>query len=378
MAAKYSEILVIGSGPSGLMASILASERYQVTLVERDGKQFQLGKRILVSGNGRANFFNANLLNAETYDKKEFASVKDIVLSHGRNYAQETLSFLTQDLGFAYREEGALYYPFFNRSECLENLLAEEVKRRNISLVKGEFLSVDPKEKKVTLIENGQRTQIGYGKLFLALGGMSYDRKVNPLTLLESLSLKKVEFSPCLCPVKVKEKVPAMLNKNRLKGTLTLKADDTVLYQEQGEILFKEDGISGICVFDSTLYLQEAIHQKKYSRFTYEFDYMEGVNQRKVALSSYPLFLRQFYQTSKQKPGSKLVFTFDSFYPFVQSQISYGGIALEEVDPHTMLLKKYPEIAISGELLSQAFICGGYNMGMALIEGYKFGKEVTL
>lgn len=374
MAARYSDILVIGAGPSGLLASLLASQRYHVTLIERDSKQFQLGKRILVSGNGRANFFNRNLLDEKTYDKDEFSAVKDIVLSDDKNYAKELISYFRETLKFTYREEGDLFYPFFNKSECLQNLLVQQCKRQNVEVIKGEFLSVHPDQKEVHLLENGQKVVFRYGKLFLALGGMSLERKTDPLDLLKNLNLKTRSFSPCLCPVKVKEKMPQCLNKNRLKGILTLKKENEIIYQEEGEILFKEDGISGICVFDSTLYLNRALEEKKTQRFIYDFSYAK----EEVSLDSYPQFLRDYFKINKVKPGSELHFTFASLYPFSQSQISYGGISFDEINKKNMTLKKYPDIALAGEMLQQAFICGGYNMGMAMIEGFKFGKEVLL
>lgn len=42
---------------------------------------------------------------------------------------------------------------------------------------------------------------------------MSYDRKENPLSTIHSLSLKTVPFTPGLCPIKVKEKIPSYLEK---------------------------------------------------------------------------------------------------------------------------------------------------------------------
>ena len=49
-------ILVIGAGPSGLMAAGTAAKAgAEVTVLERERKA---GKKILVSGNGRCNFTN--------------------------------------------------------------------------------------------------------------------------------------------------------------------------------------------------------------------------------------------------------------------------------------------------------------------------------
>ena len=58
MEAKSFDTLVIGSGPAGLLSSIGYSHNSHVTLLEKPEKNNTLGKRILLSGNGRCNFFN--------------------------------------------------------------------------------------------------------------------------------------------------------------------------------------------------------------------------------------------------------------------------------------------------------------------------------
>lgn len=52
------KVIVIGGGASGLMAAVTASRQgAKVTLLE---KNKQVGKKLLVTGNGRCNFTNRN------------------------------------------------------------------------------------------------------------------------------------------------------------------------------------------------------------------------------------------------------------------------------------------------------------------------------
>ena len=52
-------ITIIGGGPSGLMAAMIASwNGAEVRIVERKGK---LGKKLLAASNGRGNFSNLKL-----------------------------------------------------------------------------------------------------------------------------------------------------------------------------------------------------------------------------------------------------------------------------------------------------------------------------
>ena len=114
---KSSDVLILGGGAAGLCAAGILKD-HAVTVMEKPSPSFRLGKRILVSGNGRANFFNSALLKASSYDSYPLSAVKDIVLEGKKNWAALTLDYLVKDCGLDFREDNGLLYPFFNRSEC--------------------------------------------------------------------------------------------------------------------------------------------------------------------------------------------------------------------------------------------------------------------
>lgn len=68
--------VVIGGGPSGVIYALKVKKDYpndKVVIIESSDK---LLKRVLVSGNGRANFFNQELLDNsidKAYDNKDAA-----------------------------------------------------------------------------------------------------------------------------------------------------------------------------------------------------------------------------------------------------------------------------------------------------------------
>lgn len=51
-----SKVIVIGGGPSGMMAAINAAKNNDVVLVEKNNK---LGKKMFISGKGRCNITNS-------------------------------------------------------------------------------------------------------------------------------------------------------------------------------------------------------------------------------------------------------------------------------------------------------------------------------
>lgn len=357
---KKQIIVAIGSGPSTLLALSLLEDKFDIYLLEKPTKNFILGKRILVSGNGRANFFNENLTK----------------IQEGR----ETLDYLSK-IHFAYTLEGDLYYPFFKRSECLHSLLVNKItSNKNIHILQASALKVNTEKNTVSILEAGVKKDLNYDYLIFAPGGRSYDRKDFDYNLINSLNVKYKPFESCLCPIKVKEKIPDYLNKNRLRCTITLTGDDNILYIENNaEVLFKSDGLSGIGIFNSSLFIRQ--NENKYKNFGITLNYSLYDDNSHIpsdTIDSAPLFLRKYLKERKIKYPDVLTFSFKNFYSFEDSQISYGGILLSERNSSTLSLLKYPNIFPIGEVMDNNFICGGYNMGNALIEGYIVGKELLL
>lgn len=350
-------IVAIGSGPASVMALSVLNDEYEVFLIEKPAKNFILGKRILVSGNGRANFFNEDLMSWK--------------------YASDAFKYLTTKLQLAFTKDGKLYYPYFNRSECLHSIFDNKIRNnKSIHIVMGEALKVNPLNNNVVVLENGKEKILNYDYLIFAPGGRSYDRKDFNYNLLNSLKVKYRPFESCLCPIRTVEKIPSYLNKNRLHCTVSLYGDNNLVYKEEGEVLFKEDGLSGICIFNSTVKIRET--ENKYKNYYYKLDYSmnNGIQLKTNTLASAPSFLKQYLKEKKIKYLDPLIFNFKECYSFEDSQISFGGILQNERDDETFVLKKFNNIYALGETIDHNFFCGGYNIGVALTEGYICGKDL--
>lgn len=165
-----------------------------------------------------------------------------------------------------------------------------------------------------------------------------------------------------------------------MRCTITLTGDDNILYIENNaEVLFKSDGLSGIGIFNSSLFIRQ--NENKYKNFGITLNYSLYDDNSHIpfdTIDSAPLFLRKYLKERKIQYPDVLTFSFKDFYSFEDSQISYGGILLSERNSSTLSLLKYPNIFPLGEVMDNNFICGGYNMGNALIEGYIVGKDLLL
>ena len=64
-------------------------------------------------------------------------------------------------------------------------------------------------------------------------------------------------------------------------------------------------------------------------------------------------------------------------YGFTASQVTVGGVSLDEVNEETLEIKKMPQAYICGELLDIDGLCGGYNLHWALASGMLVGHEIS-
>lgn len=337
----------------------------EVTVYEASDR---LLKRVLVSGNGRANFFNLNLLSATASrffdDPEKAAAVID------PDTAGKTLDFI--DIPYISDSENRCY-PFSNSSWTLWHSLLTRLESAGIRHFENRRAkAVDPERKSITFVSG---ESVSYDLLFLATGGYSYDRSLaGNSELLKSVGLPTVETAPALCPLKVKERIPAALVGTRVRGQVRLLRAGQVIYAEEGEVLFKKDGLSGIAVFDASLYSDDGAKEE----ISLDLTAYKGCPVPRSVTSPY-LFLPQsvaeylqerFGREARDK-ASDLHFTLAGHCPYKDSQVTKGGVSLEAIDPTTLKVRRYPDIMLGGEVLDMAAVCGGYNMGFAFISGLK-------
>ena len=374
--SSFVDLLVLGGGISGCFLSALVGRKRDILVVDAEEKKEKLAKRIKVSGNGRCNFFNADLLSTP------FANPVLTRLErffHGESFdaPKETLSILEKDFGIASFRDGKLFYPFFNRSECVFKPIYDAFINSGASFLSGQALCID-REKKECVVKtiDGQHV-LSYRDIVLATGGISYDRKEKEASYLKTIGIPYYPFSPSLCPVKVKEKIPSYLVGCRLRGRVLLLEGEKEIHAEDGEVLFKDDGLSGIAIFNQSLYVNECLRKNPSAELSFSIDYAfhDGFSGKNCGMNSFPLFLSRYLKEKNRKPFAPLSFSFSSLYPLSCSQVSYGGL-LAESFRNDFTLRKDPSIHALGEVLDINLPCGGYNIGFALTSAYVLSKAL--
>ncbi len=366
-----SSDVIVGGGVAALIASLYLSE--PVTIITKPAKKNPIANRILVSGNGRCNFFNSMLLN--TSYKGTFLEPYEEIVHDDIDYAREILDFLREN-GIAWFIDDGLYYPFFNRAKDFYEPLMERFNQTGHNVIYGEVISIDRKNHIITYQEDEDTVKtVSYDRVMLSTGGISYDRGSLREPLIYSLGLPYTPFSPSLCPVKVKERIPSFAVGQRLRGKISLKCGKEYIYSEQGEVLFKKDGLSGIAVFNITHYINQYLRTNPEAKLTVEVDFGSH-DSSFIGTSAYvPDYVREIKKYSLRSSFNTLLFTFVAFYPFKDSQVSSGGIKLDILNSRDLSVVNDPAFFVAGECIDASLPCGGFNIATAMIEGLKIAMS---
>lgn len=379
-------IAIIGSGPAGLHSSIILKKEhpsYEITVFEKEEK---LAKKLYATGNGHCNLLNKKLL-PNRFNNQNF--LKTVL----RDFSYPELKKELNNLGVALYEDGDYVYPLsFHAGSYIKYLLTLAT-------------SLGVKFQNVTKISDYQKDNNGYtlnsfghfDAILIATGGKSSPNLGSDGSFFETLKkhgYKINELRPGLAPVKVKQNVKCLQGFRHhalVKATL----DNKQIFLEEGEVLFKKDGLSGIVVFnaESTIYRNKIVKNPKISLDLFpEYSYYalcdllnNAKNQNKDSFLStiVPLPLETYLkEVCKNRDISSLAtnlkhMSFDvlSPYPFEDSQVSIGGVDLGEVSSF-LESKKERNVFFLGEVLDIDGNCGGFNLSWALLSALLVSKRV--
>ncbi len=387
---KY-KVAIIGGGATGLLlANLLSKDKFDIYVIEKNNK---LGKKILASGNGKCNFTNINV--KENNYNNEFAL--KIVNRYNSN---KTIS-LFKKLGMLSKidSEGRCY-PYSESSNTVLDCLKEKLNYVKFML-DTEVKCIEKENNKYKLLCNKEYIIFDYviccsGSLASNLGS---EKAYN---YLSQLDIKTTSLKPSLVPLLVKEDISG-LKGVRVKCKITLEnSKNDIVYEEDGEVMFKDDALSGIAVFNASSYINR--EKENYKIILDLFPGMESYELEKYLLEKYKMKLsllkglindkladyiysKNFVKEEKEmsinqikevvKSLKYLEFLVTGSYPFKEAQVCSGGICVQEVTDN-LELKKYPNVYVGGELLDVDGVCGGYNLQFAWSSAMIVANNINL
>ncbi len=380
------KVAIIGSGPAGLYSAILlkrSNPSYDIHVFDKEEK---LAKKLYATGNGHCNVLNKKLLPNKFNNQAYFKNIL-------KEFPYPVLKKELNDLGVALLEEDDYVYPLsFHAGAYVKYLLTLATR---LGVIFHNSTRINDYKKTSNGFEIGEEGV--FDKLVIATGGKSQKNLGSDgsfISILQKHGYQINELRPGLAPLKVRENVKS-LQGVRHRALIKTSIDNKQIFQEEGELLFKKDGLSGIVIFnaESAIYRTRVVKNPKISVDLFPeysfFNLCDLIAKAKennpenylssllpFPLENYILSLSKNHDISNIATNLKhLVFSVTEPYGFDDSQVSIGGVSLNEVSPF-LESNKERGLYIIGEALDIDGNCGGYNLTWSLISALLISKHL--
>lgn len=401
------DVAVIGGGPAGMMASICAAQNgAKVVLIEKNSS---LGKKLLLTGDGKCNITN------ESFTKKETVRVLgkqgDFLLSSLSQFGfKETEQFFKEHGLKLIKQEKGKIFPETKKSKDVLNLLIKELKEKNVKvLLNSKVFKIESRENRISKLILENKKEIVANKYILATGGKSYPvtgSTGDGFNWAEMLGHKIIRPRPALCPIQVKENWVKELSGLSLSDVrLNVLVNDKIIKKYKGDILFAHFGLTGPLVLDVSGEIDELIKEQKIIlaidlfpdnliNISKLINENRNSNIKKILsliipqrLVSYILSFAKINPTKKgniilkqERLKIEKILKQITLHPvgllgFDKAMITRGGVSLKEIDSKTMQSKIINNLFFAGEIIDLNGPCGGYNLQICWTTGYLAGTS---
>ena len=413
------DVVVIGGGPSGLMAAIAAGEKgAKVLLLEKGDK---LGRKLAISGGGRCNVTN-NLPVDEII--KHIPGNGRFLFSAFSIYNNKDIIAFFEKLGVALKEEDhGRMFPVSNKSSDVVDAMLRQLDRYRVKVMKNAPVKdIQYKDGHVTsvLLKDGQTFECD--AVILAAGGKSVPQTGSTgdgYAWAKKAGHTITELYPTEVPLTSGE--PFIQNKS-LQG-LSLRDVELSVLNPKGkalithkmDMIFTHFGISGPAVLRCSQFVVKAMKKWNLTEVAMKLDRFPDYNQEelfqhfnkllkegnKKAIKNilkgemperYLQFLLERAEIDENDPGN--IIAHDKLRTFVQlckgftftvngtlslekAFVTGGGISTKEVHPKEMSSKLMDGLYFCGEILDIHGYTGGYNITSALVTGRLAGVNAA-
>lgn len=401
-------VLIVGGGASGLMAAISAARAgAKVTVLEHNK---QLGKKILVTGNGRCNLTNVN------QDKSNYrGGVPNFTEKVFRTFGMHDTLRLFTELGIFTKNRNGYLYPYSDQASAVVDALRMEAEHRKVKLaLNTEILDIEKKED-IFLVKTEGWTYEG-DALILATGSCAAPQTGSDGSGYEfarKLGHRIIKPLPALVQLRSKDKVFEKLAGLRMDAEVTILADGEMEARDKGEVQFTNYGLSGIPVFQvsrfaaramedgeevqAVLDLMPVFREKDFAAYldvriqagSYKTaeQLLVGLFPQKMAVcllerAGIPKNRKAGELTAEERQSLVRAckeFTVDIYATngFDQAQVCCGGVDTSEVDGATLESILVSGLYFAGEILDVDGACGGYNLQWAWSSGFVTGLHAA-
>lgn len=414
------DIIIIGGGASGLLLALLLSENKNnnITLIEKNNK---LGKKLVLTGNGKCNFtnnlFDVNDLSDDSFYKQYYNNlfVKNII----NKFSKNQLLDLFDKIGISYidteKYNVKYYYPRSNNSRSIFYNIYDKIVENKINIIYNEeFIDYSFNNNKylITTNKNKYKSDI----LCIATGGKSYQNTGSDgrvINIMKNHKYNILEPLPALSPLNCKNDIIFdYCNNIRVLAKVTSVINDNTIESDIGEIQIQKNILSGIPIFQLSSKISRSLFDKEKVRilinFLYEFNNFDSafefIKQRKQLiyyktvdslLCSYindniilsiikKLNINKKYikelNDNELRNITELLFNYsieiDKTMGFDYAQITSGGIDTNELT-ECLESKKEKDLYFIGEIVDIDGKCGGFNLQYAFSSAMVVANKIN-
>ncbi len=413
MAVK--KVVVVGGGPSGMMAAIRASQLSAYTLLVE--KNVSLGNKLLLSGKGRCNLTNNCELNAFL---ERFSGNGAFLRDAFKKFFNVELMDFFQKRGLKLKTERQLrVFPVTDRAESINQVLHNELIKNKVRIICSKSLKniiVENGVVKSIVLEDGEI--INADGVILATGGMSFaftGSTGDGINIAKKLGHSIVPLRPGLVPLETKGRTVFLLKGLTLINIrLRFFTGKKEIVSEIGELLFTHFGISGPLALTLSAKIGDWLLKKEKvfleidlkpalsseqleNRLLREFKANPKKSIKNTLKELLPLRMVEVFldicgidetkNTSQitQEERRNLVKFLKKFplevvgtRPLSEGMVTCGGVSLKDINPRTMESRIIKGLYFAGEIMDIDADTGGFNLQSAFSTGYLAGESAAL
>lgn len=406
------DVLVIGAGPSGMMAAMEAKTRKKELKIGILDSNSSKGKKLLITGGGRCNITNAQ--DIDMFFKYIVKNPKFLYSSFKTFTNLDLISFFEKN-GLKLSYEGNKIYPLENNAVGVLDILEKQLRHLNVdSLLNNNICDIEVKNDYIELTTLESK-KFYTKKLIIATGGVSYKATGSDGKMFEILRKLGLDISPLL-PTLVKlnsnqESITKSQGISLNKVKFIVNHKNKKIAEVEDAVVFTHNGISGPAAINSSAYITD----KDICDISIFIDFIPELSEnefkdilknrdKKNLDTKISKFLPkelvknilQFelgfensvteneIQNMKKNEMQKIINAFKYMHLKLtgygginESIVTRGGVSIKEINPKTLNLKKIPNIYVAGEMIDVDAFTGGFNLQIAFSTGYLAGKSAS-
>lgn len=413
------DVIVIGGGPSGLMASVAAAEHGATVLLVDKGDK--LGRKLAISGGGRCNVTNRMPIDELI---QYIPGNGKFLYSPFAVFNNENIISFFESLGIRLKEEDhGRMFPVSDSAKSVVDALLNKIKQLKVTIkVNTPVETVLYKDGAVEGIKLKSKEKVYTPSVVIAVGGKSVP---NTGSTGDGYAWAKIaghtitDLYPTEVPLTSKD---PFIKKKKLQGlslrdvALTVrKPNGKEIKTHRWDMVFTHLGLSGPAVLRCSQYVVKALKKYKPDHIVVTIDsvpdqHEEQVFQQLLKLAKnepnkavknvwknvvperYLLFLLERVELSADttyhhlpkeqvrafaKQLKAFPVNINGTLSIEKAFVTGGGVSLKEIHPKEMASKKMSGLYFCGEILDIHGYTGGYNITAAFTTGYTAGKSAA-